>query len=113
MLFIVHLMSKDDLSRLVRAGLRVGLPDRRPYLAATSSAMDGTDDKRWRGTLAEIQPRARQRVHCRDGVNCDCGLHVRNRQLDLVALARSLESKARISHLGLPRGIDAGYAFAA
>src|SRR6267142_305013 len=113
MLFIVHSMSKDDLFRLVRAGLCVGLVDRRPDVAAPSSAMDGLDDKRWGKASAEIHPRANRRVRCRAGVNCDCGWHVRIWQLDLVALARSLESKARICRLGLSRCIDARYAFAA
>ena len=105
-------MSKDDFSCIVRAGLRVGLVDRRPYLAATSSAMDGADDKRWRGTPAEIQPRAKQRVHRRDGVNCDRGRRVWNRQLDRIALVERFKSRAGLRRIGLPRGIDARYAFA-
>ena len=58
-------MSKDDLSRLVRAGLRVGLVDRRPDVAATSSAMDGADDQRWGIAPAALYPQAKQRVHSR------------------------------------------------
>src|SRR6266849_4454311 len=112
MLFTVHSMSKDDLSCLVRAGFRVGLVDRRPHVAATSSAMDGADDKRRGIAPAEIHPHAKQRVHRRAGVNSDRGQHVRIWQLDLVALARSLESKAHICRLDLSRRIDARYAFA-
>jgi hypothetical protein len=38
MLFTGRSMSKDDLSLIVRAGLRVRLVDRRPGEAATSNA---------------------------------------------------------------------------
>src|SRR5205814_1561827 len=113
MLFTVHSMSKDDLSCLVRAGLRVGLVDRRPHVAATSSAMDGADGKRRGIAPTEIDPLAKHRARLRAGVNCDRGQHIRIWRLDLVALARSLESKARICRLALPRGSDARYAFAA
>src|SRR5712691_11219342 len=105
MLSTVHSMSKDDLSRIVRAGLRVGLVDRRPDVAATSSAMDGADDQRWGIAPAELYPQAKQRVRSRAGVNCGRGQRVRIRQLARVALARSLESKARICRLGLSRRI--------
>src|SRR6266568_588385 len=112
MLSTVHSMSKDDLSRLVRAGLRVGLVDRRPDVAATSSAMDGADDQRWGIAPAALYPQAKQRVRSRAGVNRDCRRHVRNRQLDPVALVKRIESDAGRC-IGLPRGIDALYAFAA
>jgi hypothetical protein len=65
-------MSKDDLSCIVRAGLRVGLVGRRPQVVATSSAMDGAHDKRRGMALAEIHPHARERVGRRAGVNW-CG----------------------------------------
>src|SRR5438552_1649139 len=113
MLFTVHSTSKDDLSRIVRAGLRVGLVDRRPYVAATSSAMDWADGKKRGIAPAKIHPHATQRDRRRAGVNCDRGHHVRIWQLAFVALAGSLESKVRICRLGLSRGIDARYAFAA
>ena len=64
-------MSKDDLSCIVRAGLCVGLVDRRSHVAPTSSPMDGADDKRRGMAPAEIHPYAKQRVRRRAGVNSD------------------------------------------
>src|SRR6185369_2104190 len=113
MSFTVHSMSKNDLSCIVRAGLLARLVDRRPDVAATSSAMDGAHNKRRRMAPAEIHPRARERVGRRPRVNCICGRHVWNRKLDRVALVKRFESRAGIRCIGLPRGIDARYAFAA
>jgi len=53
MLFTVRSMGKDDLYRIVLAGLHVGLVDWRSHVAAPSSALDGSDDKKRRTTTGD------------------------------------------------------------
>src|SRR5713101_1827333 len=96
MLFTVHSIGKDDLSRVASAGLRVGLGDRRPCVAAAPGALDGTDDKRWRKTSAKVCAHAARRVRRRIVVNHCSGRSIRRGQLEIAALVAWLESDTRL-----------------
>src|SRR6266542_2970795 len=113
MLFTVHSMGKDDLSRIASAGLRDGLVDRRSNVAATSGALDGTDDKRWRKTSAKICAHAPRRVRRRIVVNHRSDRSLRRGQLEVAPLVARLESDARLCRIGLSSRIDARHTFTA
>src|SRR6266852_5796661 len=99
MLFTVHSMGKNDLSPIVRAGLRVGLVDRRSLVAATSGALDGADDKKRRKTTAKTCAHAARGVCRRIAVNHHSSRSVRRWQLEVAPVVARFESDPRFCRI--------------
>src|SRR5260370_40663308 len=113
MLFTVRSMNKDDLSRIVRAGLHAGLVGWRPRVAATSGALDGANDTKRRKTAAKIRTHTAGRVRWRSVVDRSRGRSVRSGQLVVVALVTRSKSNIGIRRIALSRRGYARDTFAA